>query len=181
MSHRREYEIAFLGLKPGLHVFEYRIEDKFFAPYGDQDFKNCIADVKLSLDKQNGFMQLHFDIDGNVDVNCDKCGNSLSKQLWDEFDLVVKIADEPELMNDQEIDPDVYYIGRSESHLMVADWIYEFINLSLPMQKRCDEEEVGGPLCNKEVLAKLKQMEDEVMKESNSLWKGLDQFKDLDN
>ena len=82
MSHRREYEIAFLGLKPGLHVFEYRIEDKFFAPYGDQDFKNCITDVKLSLDKQNGFMQLHFDIDGNVDVNCDKCGNSLSKQLW---------------------------------------------------------------------------------------------------
>ena len=181
MSHRREYEIAFLGLKPGLHVFEYRIEDKFFAPYGDQDFQNCITDVKLSLDKQNGFMQLHFDIDGNVDVNCDKCGNSLSKQLWDEFDLVVKIADEPELMNDQEVDPDVYYIDRSESHLMVADWIYEFINLSLPMQKRCDEEEVGGPLCNKEVLAKLKQMEDEVMKESNSLWKGLDQFKDLEN
>ena len=181
MSHRREYEIAFLGLKPGLHVFEYRIEDKFFAPYGDQDFKNCITDVKLSLDKQNGFMQLHFDIDGNVDVNCDKCGNSLSKQLWDEFDLVVKIADEPELMNDQEVDPDVYHIGRSESHLMVADWIYEFINLSLPMQKRCEEEEVGGPLCNREVLAKLKQMEDEVMKESNSLWKGLDQFKDLEN
>ena len=181
MSHRREYEIAFVGLKPGVHVFDYRIEDKFFAPYGEQDLKNCIAEVKLSLEKNTGFMQLHFDIDGSADVICDKCGNTLTKQLWDEFDIVVKIVDEPELMNEQEIDPDVYYISRSESHLQVADWIYEFINLCLPMQKRCDEEEMGGPQCNNEVLKKLKKMEEDVMKESNSLWKGLEKFKDLDN
>ena len=35
-------------------------------------------------------------------------------------------------MNDQEDDPDVYYISRGESHIDVADWIYEFINLSIP-------------------------------------------------
>ena len=68
MSHRREYEIAFVGLKPGVHVYEYRIEDKFFAPYGEQDLKNCIAEVKLSLERNSGFMQLHFDIDGKADV-----------------------------------------------------------------------------------------------------------------
>jgi uncharacterized metal-binding protein YceD (DUF177 family) len=182
MSHRREYEIAFVGLKPGIHVFEYRIEDKFFTPYGEQDLKNCIAEVKLSLDKKNGFMQLHFDIDGTADVICDRCGNTLTKQLWDEFDIVVKIVDEPELMNEQEIDPDVYYISRSESHIYVADWIYEFINLSLPMQKRCSDEEMGGPQCNNEVLDKLKKMEDEVRKDNNNnLWKGLEKFKDLEN
>ena len=64
MSQHREYEIAFVGLKPGIHVYEYRIEDKFFVPYGEQDFDNCIANIKLSLDKNNGFMQLKFDIDG---------------------------------------------------------------------------------------------------------------------
>jgi uncharacterized metal-binding protein YceD (DUF177 family) len=37
-------------------------------------------------------------------------------------------------MNEQEEDPDVYYISRSESHLHLAEWIYEFINLSIPMQ-----------------------------------------------
>lgn len=180
MSQRREYEIAFVGLKPGMHVFEYRVEDKFFVPYGEQDFTNCIANIKLSLDKKNGFMQLKFDVDGTVDVICDKCGNTLPMQLWDEFNIIVKIVDEPEVMNEQEEDPDVYYISRGESHLHMADWIYEFINLSIPLQKMCKEEEMGGAKCNIEVLEKLRKMEEQAQKDSNTVWKGLDRFKNLE-
>ncbi|MEN9600276.1 MAG: hypothetical protein RL596_2600 [Bacteroidota bacterium] len=180
MSHRREFEIAFVGLKPGIHVFEYRVEDKFFVPYGEQDFKNCIADIKLSLDKKNGFMLLHFDIGGTIESGCDRCGNPLSFQLWDEFNIIVKMVENPDEMNEQEEDPDVYYISRGESHLHLADWIYEFINLSIPLQKMCKEEEIGGPKCNKEVLDKLKKMEEEVKRESPTIWKGLEQFKNLE-
>jgi uncharacterized metal-binding protein YceD (DUF177 family) len=181
MNQRREFEIAFVGLKPGVHVYEYRIEDKFFAPYGQQDFTHCQADVKLTLDKTTGFMQLRFDIGGTVDVTCDRCGNPLPVQLWDEFHVLVKMVDNPDEMNAQEDDPDVYYISRGESHLYVADWIYEFINLSIPLQKMCKEEEKGGPGCNKEVLEKLKEMEAGARKETpNTVWKGLDKFKNLD-
>jgi len=180
MSQRREYEIAFVGLKPGIHVYEYRIEDKFFVPYGAQDFENCMANIKLSLDKNNGFMQLKFDVDGELNVACDRCGNTLPTQLWDEFNIIVKIVDDPEVMNEQEEDPDVYYIARGESHLHLADWIYEFVNLSIPSQKMCREEEIGGPKCNTEVLEKLRKMEEEVTKDSNTVWKGLDKFKNLE-
>lgn len=181
MNQRREFEIAFVGLKPGMHVYEYRIEDKFFVPYGEQDFENCVANIKLSLEKNNGFMLLKFDIDGELNATCDRCGNTLPTQLWDEFNIIVKMVDNPEEMNEQEEDPDVYYIGRSESHLHLADWIYEFVNLSIPLQKMCGEDEIGGPKCNKEVLAKLKQMEDEARKDSgNTVWKDLDKFKNLD-
>jgi uncharacterized metal-binding protein YceD (DUF177 family) len=180
MSHRREFEIAFVGLKPGIHVYEYRVEDKFFVPYGEQDFKNCVADIKLSLEKNNGFMLLRFDIGGTMESGCDRCGNPLSFQLWDEFNIIVKMVENPEEMNEQEEDPDVYYISRGESHLHLADWIYEFINLSIPLQKMCKEEEMGGPKCNKEVLEKLKKMEEEVKKDTPTIWKGLDQFKNLE-
>ena len=88
-------------------------------------------------------MLCRFDIDGKVDVLCDRCGNNLQLQLWDEFKVVVKIVDDPEIMNEEEDDPDVYYIGKGESHLNVADWIYEFINLSIPMQRMCKEDENG--------------------------------------
>jgi uncharacterized metal-binding protein YceD (DUF177 family) len=91
------------------------------------------------------------------------------------------MVENAEEMNDQEDDPDVYYISRGESHINVADWIYEFINLSIPMQRMCSEEEIGGPYCNKEVLAKLKEMEANKSKAANPLWKGLEKFKDLDN
>ncbi|MFY7965723.1 MAG: YceD family protein [Chitinophagaceae bacterium] len=181
MGNKREFEIAFVGLKPGIHVFNYDIGDSFFETYGSQDFTNCKAKVKLSLDKNNGFMQLHFDISGVVDVDCDRCGNALTKDLWDEFDMVVKLVEEPDEMNNTEEDPDVFYISRTESHLMVSDWIYEFVNLSVPMQKMCGEDDNGKSLCNQEVIEKLKQMEADVNKVANPLWHGLEKFKDLEN
>lgn len=179
MNNRREFEIAFVGLRPGVHEFEYSIDDKFFAAYGEQEFTNCSAKIKLLLDKKNGFLQLKFDIDGFADVVCDRCSNPLKKQLWEEFNIIVKMVEEPEAMNLTEEDPDIYYISRGESHLKIADWIYEFVSLSVPLQKMCDEEEMGGPQCNVEVLEKLREMEEEVNKQANPMWKGLDKFKGL--
>ncbi len=181
MSHRREFDIAFVGLKPGIHEYSYEITDKFFEAYQQQDFSNCNAMVKLSLDKENGFMMLKFEIGGKLDVVCDRCGNPLPINLWDEFNIVVKLVENPDEMNEQEEDPDVYYISRTESHLHVADWIYEFINLSIPMQKMCSEDEMGGPQCNKEALEMLRKMESGKEETKNPIWKGLEKFKDLDN
>ena len=180
MNHRRAYDIAFVGLKPGIHEFEYAINDKFFVEYQEQDFRNCVAQVKLTLEKNTGFMLLKFEVGGRSEVICDRCGNHLPLELWDEFNIVVKMVEDPDEMNEQEEDPDVYYISRGESHLNVSDWIYEFINLSIPMQRMCSEEEMGGPHCNKEVLAMLKSMDVQNTKPENPLWKGLDKFKDLD-
>lgn len=179
MNFRREFEIAFVGLKPGIHKYEYRVDDKFFSNYGKQDFANCNAVIKLELDKNSSFMFLKFDVDGTADVTCDRCGNPLTIRLWDEFKVMVKLVDNPDEMNEQEEDPDVYYISRGESHLHLADWIYEFINLSIPMQKMCPPDEVGGPQCNKEVLAKLAKVEVK-NNETNPVWKGLERFKNLE-
>lgn len=181
MSSRRNFEIAFVGLKPGIHEFEYEVDDKFFAEYQEADFRKVKTNVRLTLDKQNGFMLLKFEVGGKVDVTCDRCGNDLPLELWDEFHIVVKMVEDPEQMNEQEEDPDVYYISRGESHLRVKDWIYEFVNLSIPMQRMCTEEEMGGPYCNKEVLAMLKNMEAQNTRQENPVWKGLEKFKDLDN
>jgi uncharacterized metal-binding protein YceD (DUF177 family) len=178
MAGRRAIEIAFVGLKPGLHEFSYEVDDKFFAELEGKEFTGCEATVKLQLDKKSGFMLLKFEVGGKAEVSCDRCGNTITKDLWDEFNMVVKLVENPDEMNAQEEDPDVHYISRTESHLHLNDWIYEFVLLSIPLQRMCAQEEMGGPLCNKEVLAKLKQMEDEVNdSNSNELWKGLQQFK----
>jgi uncharacterized metal-binding protein YceD (DUF177 family) len=184
MGHRREFEIAFVGLKPGIHEYHYEIRDKFFAAFQQQDFKNCVADVKLFLDKKSGFMLLKFEVGGKLEVICDRCNNNLPIELWDEFNITVKMVEEPELMNEQEDDPDVYYISRGECHIDVANWIYEFINLSIPMHKTCSFEKMDGPHCNKAAMDVLKKMEPEVKKKNknaNPIWKGLEKFKNLDN
>ncbi len=176
MGNRREYEIAFVGLKPGLHEFQYEIEDKFFTDFKQSEFTNCRALVNLTLEKNTSFMMLKFEVGGKVDVNCDRCGNTLGVELWDEFNMIVKLVENPDQMNAEEEDADIFYISRNESHLHVAVWIYEFITLSVPMQRMCNDEEIGGPQCNKEVLAMLKKMEAS-SNENNPLSKELEKLK----
>ena len=177
MANKRAFEIAFVGLKPGIHEFNYTVDDKFFVEKGQPDFTNCHANIKLQLDKKSGFMLLKFEIGGTATASCDRCGNSLPIEIWDEFNMLIKMVENPAEMNEQEEDPDVFYISRTESHIDVADWIYELVLLSFPLQKVCGTDEKGHSLCNKEVLEKLKEMEVKSSETANVLWKGLEQFK----
>jgi uncharacterized metal-binding protein YceD (DUF177 family) len=179
MSSRREYEIAFVGLKPGVHEFNYEITDRFFEEYGEQDFRDCKATVKLLLEKTTNFMMLRFQVGGSLRVVCDRCSSDLPLNLFEDFTVTIKAVENPEEMNESEEDPDVFYISRGESHLQVAPMIYEFINLSVPTQKECEYEDMDGPYCNpaaREALMKMRQDEGE---KQNPLWKGLEKFKDL--
>ncbi len=90
------------------------------------------------------------------------------------------MVDDPAMMNQQEEDPDVFFISRTESHINLTDWIYEFVNLSIPMQKTCTYENMDGPYCNKAAQDILQKMRVDNEKEENPIWKGLEQFKDLD-
>ena len=177
MGHRHKFDIAFVGLKPGIHEFNYEVDDKFFADYKETDFGDCHATIKLALEKNTSFMILKFEIGGSVEVICDRCGNNLRMDLWDEFKLIIKQVENPDEMNQGEEDPDVFYISRTESHIHLADWIYEFVLLSIPNQRMCKEEEIGGPQCNKEVLAMLKKMQQAGTENNHPLQKGLEKLK----
>lgn len=180
MIKNRDYEIAFVGLRPGIHEFEFKIDDKFFEPYQQQDFQNCKAEVKLHLDRQQSFLMLKFEIGGTMEVMCDRCTNDLPLQLFDEFVITVKMVEDPSIFNTQEDDPDVYYISRTESHINISDWIHEFINLSIPMQKICTFEKMDGPYCNQEAKELLNKLDFEEKRDEseNPIWKGLDKFRE---
>lgn len=176
MNSKRAYEIAFVGLKQGNHHFEYELEESFFIEKGALVETELKAKVKLDLDKHKDFMLLKFVTDGRSTLNCDRCGNELEANLWDEFNIVVKLVENPAEMNDSEEDPDIFYIARSESHIEISDWLYEFVILSIPAQNICKNDDNNISLCNKVVLDKLETMNKEVAVE-NTLWKGLEKFK----
>ncbi|HRP54476.1 DUF177 domain-containing protein [Agriterribacter sp.] len=177
MINRHEYEIAFVGLKPGRHEYVYEIDDRFFAEHQPQDFTDTHVTVKLTLDKKTSFLMLKFEIGGTVTLLCDLCGNTLEKDLWDDFEVLVKMADDPDEMNASEEDPDVYYISRTESHIDVAGWIYEFINLSIPLQRTCEKKSDGSSKCNREALDMLRKLNERKTENENPIWKDLDKFR----
>ena len=177
MKHNREFEIAWQGLKPGVHKFQYEINDRFMQDREAQpDFKDLDAQVTLGFDKQNGFFRLHFDVDGSVTVPCDRCGDDFKLRLWDEFDLLIKLIGEDAEEIDE--DADVVYIPRSETVIDISKWIYEFVLLSIPLQRVHPDKPDGEPGCNLQALKLLNQLSEPGETIKNDIWKGLEALKE---
>lgn len=170
------FEIAFVGLKDGVHEFSYNIDDQFFARYSQPDFSNSHLQILLRMDKKSNFFLLKFEITGAVTVNCDRCGEPFVLNVWDEFPLVVKRVSDPASTED---DPDVAYISQHESILNVAGWVYEFALLSIPMQRVHPNDKDGNSACNPIVLKMLDNMKQGNESKQNLIWKDLDQFRNL--
>ena len=71
-------------------------------------------------------MLLRFEITGTVKVFCDRCGNPLPLDLWDEFQVIVKLVEDPEIMNQEEEDPDVIIFPEQK---VIFIWPIGFMNL----------------------------------------------------
>ena len=179
MKHNREFEIAWQGLKPGPHTYVYDIDDRFMQEREmDEFFKDWEGKVTLGFDKHENFFMLHFDIDGQVTVPCDRCGDEFKLRLWDEFDLIIKLTDDAEQIEDED---DVAFIPRSETVIDISKWIYEFMTLSIPIQRIHPNKEDGTPGCNPQALDLLEKLAEEHEEPAvNPLWKGLEQFKEAD-
>ncbi len=183
MKYHREFEIPWFGLKEGLHEFHYHVTDKVLEDlgYGNTDYTGLDATVTLKFDKQSSFFQLHFDVDGTVDVPCDRCGDMFKMALWDEFDLIVKLtSDQPEEEEEEEEEDDIVFIPRSETVLDVSRWVYEFILLSIPMQHIHPDNADGSSGCNPEALKLLQKMSIQDEQNKKKIWSGLDKLKGLD-
>ena len=177
MKHNREYEIAWQGLKPGIHVFQFDIGDRFMQEHGEWDFEGLEGQVTVTFDKQTSFFMLRFDIGGQLMVPCDRCGDDFKLRLWDEFNLLIKLTGEDSGKEDE--DADVVFIPRSETVIDIGNWIYEFVQLSIPLQRVHPETEDGKSDCNAEALKLLNKLSDhEDEHNSNELWKGLEALKE---
>ena len=156
MKHNREYEIAWQGLKPGPHTYVYDIDDRFMEERNaDESFAEWDVKITLVFDKHESFFMLKFDVDGEVIVPCDRCGDDFKLRLWDEFNLVVKLLGEDAEQIDEE--DDVVFIPRSETVLDISNWLYEFVMLSVPLQHIHPDKEDGSSGCNQQGLESFKE------------------------
>jgi uncharacterized metal-binding protein YceD (DUF177 family) len=176
MKHNREFEIAWQGLKPGVHTYTYDVDDRFMEAQGtDGEFTGWIAKVTLTFDKHESFFMLRFDIDGKITVPCDRCGDDFDLRLWDEFNLVIKLTGDDAA--DIEDEDDVIFIPRSETVIDISAWVYEFLMLSVPLQRIHPDGAEGKPGCNPQALDLLNKLAEHPEEKKNPLWKGLDKLK----
>ena len=166
MKGLREYVIPFIGLKNGLHHFNFEIGAPFFSHFPDSLIRECGLFVDLAFDKKERLFVLNFDISGTISTECDRCGQALDLPIHGNHTLYVKKGEQPEEEDEEE---DITWIADGESELDTSDWIYEFIHLSIPVRKLHPDLADGTPGCNPDILARLGHNEDQP-KDSDPRW-----------
>lgn len=151
MKPLKDYLIPFIGLKVGKHHFDYQIDKKFFEHFEYDEFNDVDIKTNLTFEKKSTFFELHFEVEGFVNVNCDVTNELYNQEVKGDFDLVVKFGDEH---NDEY--ENILIISHGEYELNVAQFIYELIILSMPA-KRVHPGVEDGTL-DSDILKKLEEL-----------------------
>tara|TARA_R100001377_G_C3170209_1_gene102799 strand:- start:107 stop:646 length:540 start_codon:yes stop_codon:yes gene_type:complete len=151
MRELKTFTIPFVGLKLGKHQFEYKLDKTFFDFFEYQDFNDADIAVNLELNKKTTLLELHFEMSGTVNVNCDLTNEPYNQEIKNTFDLVVKFGED---YNDEEID--LLVIPHGEYEVNVQQYIYETIILSVPSKLIHPGVEDGT--LHSEILEKLEEL-----------------------
>ena len=145
MGKFKLYNVDLKNLTPGIHEFEYLLENKFFVDIdGDQVQKGKVK-VNLTVKRSSMMFEMNFQIEGVVMVPCDRCLDDMELPIDTHNRLVVKFGKEYAEESDE-----VVVIPEDEGAINLAWFLYEFIALAIPMKH------VHAPgKCNKAVTSKL--------------------------
>ena len=174
MKDLREFDIPFVGLKEGMHQFEYSIEKKFFDFFNYDEFNDSNVNVLVSFLKKPTMFELQFNTSGWVEVACDVTNELYQQPIQSNIELIIKFGEE---YNDD--NEELLIIPHTEFKINVAQYIYEAIVLAVPLKKIHPGIEDGS--LKSEILEKLKEFEvkeidEETTKETDPRW---DKLKDI--
>jgi uncharacterized protein len=147
MSPLKEFSIPIKGLKQEHYHFDFQLDSTFFKAFEDAPVQEADINVLMDLDKRTGLMELKFDILGTVKTACDRCLAAIDLPIDSIEKLIVKFSEQA-----QEDTDEVIYLHPETSDLNVAQYIYEYICLSIPFTKIYDCENDEVPPCDFDML-----------------------------
>jgi len=144
------HKIPFIGLKNGIHEYEFNINKTFFTLFEQSLIGEADIQIHVELEKLTNMINLEFFLSGVTETICDRCGGDLESDIDGTFRVVVKFGDETSDLVD-----DVTVLGPSEHFILLDQLFYEFSHLCLGSKNVHETED----LCNQEALAALKKFE----------------------
>ena len=174
MKDIKEFNIPFVGLKEGSHLFQYQIEEKFFEAFQFDEFNDTNLTADINFVKKSTLFELTFTIKGTVNVPCDTTGEPFDLEIDGVLDLIVKFGPE---YNDEH--DEILILPHEVYEMNVAQYIYELIVLSVP-SKRIHPDVLNGTMKSDALdrLNKLRINEEKTVEQTSAdpRW---DKLKDL--
>lgn len=170
MKEVKKYDINIYHLKEGEHQYHYEIDDSFFQLFEGSLVNHGKVQVSLTLIKRSTFISLEFTGRGQYQLTCDRSLQQFDHPVAYNNKVILKYGDE-----NKEIDEDIYMILPETQKLNVAQWMYEFVMLTVPMKKIHPDfaDELKDVELGKIVYTSEEENEEESEKEIDPRWSKL--------
>ena len=169
MKDLKEFNIPFVGLKEGKHLFQYKVDNTFFELYNYNEFEKSSIIVTLEFVKKSTLFELNFTASGTVNVPCDVTNEYFDLEITATLPLVVKFGQE---YNDD--NEEILILPHEVYQFSVAQFIYEMIVLGIP-NKRVHPKVLDGTM-ETEALEQLDIKEEKTFETTDPRW---DKLKNL--
>ena len=169
MKDLKEFNIPFVGLKEGKHLFQYKVDNTFFELYNYNEFEKSSINVTLEFVKKSTLFELNFTASGTVNVPCDVTNEYFDLEITATLPLVVKFGQE---YNDE--NEEILILPHEVYQFSVAQFIYEMIVLGIP-NKRVHPKVLDGTM-ETEALEQLEIKEEKTVETTDPRW---DKLKNL--
>lgn len=172
MKELEAYTLPILGLMEGIHEYRFEINADFFKAFEDSKLTEGDILVELILEKRTSHIELEFKVSGKTRKSCDRCLGDFDLPLSFTEQLLLKYAE----VEKEEFE--VVYIRRDRERFDVAQYLYEFIHLAVPMVVTHD---MADEDCDPDMMNILEANEDDQKdldeNSSNSTWSALKDIK----
>jgi uncharacterized metal-binding protein YceD (DUF177 family) len=145
----KDLVIPFSGMKEGDYSFSAELDNTFFESLEFSEIKKGNIKVAIEMERRQRLLNLDITIDGEVELECDRCGNTYNQPIEDQRNVVVNL--EAEHFEDED---DLISIPQSQNDFDLTQYIYQYIVLAIPLKRVCPEN-VG---CDPDVIKKLDQL-----------------------
>lgn len=153
MNYLSQYTLPFSGLSEGKHQFDFTVDDRFFAEFETSEVEKGELKIQVELEKRSTYLSLVFSISGTVELVCDRCLENFIYPLESNRKLLVKFSEKQ-----VEDEAEMVYLHPNDFQVEVAQYIYEFVILSLPIRRIHPDGENGESLCDPVMLRKLEEL-----------------------
>ncbi len=136
------FNVNIEGLPMGISKFRYNIDDEFFQRLSFSSINRAHVTVNVIFDKAPDTYSIEIELKGEVEVPCDRCTELFFHPVEGFHRIVVKPSDKiKEIVRDEGL----MLIPRGTTVINIAQDIYDYIVLSLPLQVKhpegqCDPE-----------------------------------------
>ena len=122
------YKVDLKGMATDTVSYRWQADNDFFSAVQGSDIKQGLLDVALRVKRTSGAYELEFQLQGEVEVTCDRCLESMNQPI--DALCTVRVVMGEDFVDDG----DVVVIPEREGVINVAWNIYEFAALQIPLR-----------------------------------------------